>query len=152
MSSGKASIEIEKSCKNITDSVAQEFKSRGVRASNELMNAKNLILRGSRSGRTYRVPGTRKTYTASAPGEAPAVRTGTYRDSWKQKNYSEGDSSSTVVHAAIESTEKTEKGNHLLGDILENGIGKMAPRPHFDAIIEKAEPQIKRIFEEPYTK
>jgi hypothetical protein len=30
-------------------------------------------LSGRRSGRTYRVPGTERTYTASAPGEAPAV-------------------------------------------------------------------------------
>ena len=31
---------------------------------------------GSRSGRTYRVPGTSVMYTASAPGEFPAIATG----------------------------------------------------------------------------
>lgn len=36
-------------------------------------------LTGQRSGRTYRVPGTRRQYTASAPGEPPAVRTGRLR-------------------------------------------------------------------------
>ncbi len=152
MSSGKASIEIEGVCKNITDSVARELKSRGVRVSNKLMNAKNLVLRGSRSGRTYRVPGTRRTYIASASGEPPAVRTGTYRNSWHQKTYSEGINQNFTVHSTIKNDVKTEAGNHYLGDILENGTGKMAPRPHFDKIIEKAKPQIKKIYEEPYTK
>ena len=38
-------------------------------------------LGGNRSGREYRVPGTSVTYTASAPGEAPASRTGQLRGS-----------------------------------------------------------------------
>ena len=38
-------------------------------------------LGGNRSGRTYTVPGTSVTYTASAPGEAPASRTGQLRGS-----------------------------------------------------------------------
>jgi len=37
-------------------------------------------LSGSRSGKTYKVPGTQKTYTASAPGEYPAVATGNLRE------------------------------------------------------------------------
>ncbi|MCK9355737.1 MAG: hypothetical protein M0R22_01090 [Dehalococcoidia bacterium] len=39
------------------------------------MTVKNLKQAGT--GRTYRVPGTQRTYTASAPGEFPAVRLGT---------------------------------------------------------------------------
>jgi hypothetical protein len=38
-------------------------------------------MRGPKSGRTYRVPSSKRTYTASAPGEAPAVRLGTLRQS-----------------------------------------------------------------------
>jgi len=38
---------------------------------------------GSRSGRTYKVPGTQVTYTASAPGEYPAVRLGQLKGSIK---------------------------------------------------------------------
>ena len=37
-------------------------------------------LAGSRTGRTYKVPGTQVTYTASAPGEFPAVATGNLRE------------------------------------------------------------------------
>ena len=38
-------------------------------------------LTGSRSGTTYKVPGTSVTYTASAPGEYPASATGRLRSS-----------------------------------------------------------------------
>lgn len=37
-----------------------------------------------RTGRTYRIPGTNKTYTASAPGEYPALATGELRASVAQ--------------------------------------------------------------------
>lgn len=40
------------------------------------------VLVGSRSGRTYRVPGTGRTYQASRPGEAPATRLGALRQSY----------------------------------------------------------------------
>lgn len=42
-------------------------------------------LTGSRSGRTYKVPGTGVTYTASAPGEYPAVATGNLRERIERK-------------------------------------------------------------------
>ena len=42
-------------------------------------------LAGTRSGRTYKVPGTNRTYTASAPGEYPAVATGRLRGDIKTK-------------------------------------------------------------------
>jgi len=40
--------------------------------------------RGTRTGRTYYVPGTHKSYTASAPGEPPAVVTGAGKDSIRE--------------------------------------------------------------------
>jgi len=42
-------------------------------------------LAGARSGRTYKVPGTQVTYTASAPGEYPAVATGNLRERVERK-------------------------------------------------------------------
>ena len=42
-------------------------------------------LAGARSGRTYKVPGTQVTYTASAPGEYPAVATGNLRENVDRK-------------------------------------------------------------------
>ena len=40
---------------------------------------------GGRSGRTYKVPGTSRTYTASAPGEFPAIATGNLRGRIERK-------------------------------------------------------------------
>lgn len=36
---------------------------------------------GNKSGRIYKIPGTQRRYQASAPGQAPAVRTGALRTS-----------------------------------------------------------------------
>ena len=46
-----------------------------------LRNAIVAKLSGQRTGRRYRVPGTSRTYQASAPGEAPAVLFGQLRNS-----------------------------------------------------------------------
>ena len=40
---------------------------------------------GTRSGRTYKVPGTSVSYTASAPGEFPAIQTGQLRGNVDRK-------------------------------------------------------------------
>lgn len=137
----------------ITDQITNQMKSRGTRACNELVTAKNSVLRGSRSGRQYRKPNTNAFYTASAPGEPPAVRTGQYRREWNERTYSEGGGSSLTVIAEIKSTVRTDDGKRNLGNLLEKGSdgGQLKPRPHKDKIIEKANPKITSIFKEPYT-
>lgn len=149
---------------NISDNIKKQMVSRGFRSANELRNASQLVLRGQRHGRQYIVPGTGrmkynkrnhtatityKRYTASAPGEPPAVRTGAFRMSWKPKVMVDYTDSYAVV-SSVESTQRTDNGKHLLGEILENGTGRMAPRPHHDRIQQKALPAIKRIYNEPY--
>lgn len=143
----------------ITDSIKLQMESRSYRAANELRNASQLVLRGQRSGRRYKVPGTYKSqrdgskgkkkngryYTASAPGEPPAVRTGVFRASWQP--------TAKVVFGSyisrIESDARTDNGLNLSG-ILENGTTRMAPRPYQDRILDKAEKPIVRIYSEPY--
>lgn len=126
--------------------ISKEVQNRGFRAANELRNAEQLVLRGQRSGRRYRVPGSKSYYTASAPGEPPAVRTGTYRNSFSRRSYADGSPDNVLkVHAIIESRITIPNGRNL-GNLLEGGTGRMAPRPHKDAIIEKAKPNIKRIY------
>lgn len=135
------------------DEITSQMKSRGTRACNELVKAKNEVLRGARSGRQYRKPNTRARYTASAPGEPPAVRTGQYRRQWNKKTYAEGSGSSLTVHAEIESTVRTDDGKRNLGNLLQDGSdgGQLAPRPHKEKIVEKAKPQVLAIYKEPYT-
>lgn len=146
-------VVIEAKTQEVVDEVKKQMISRGVRATNELINAKNLTLRGKRSGRKYLVPGTRRHYIASKAGEVPAVRTGQYRNAWDEKSFADNSGSGMMVHATIESRVRTDGGKYLLGDLLENGSpnGKIAARPHHDKIIEKAKPKIRKIYKEPYT-
>ena len=52
--------------------------------------------------------------------------------------------------ARIESNAKTENGRYLLGQILEGGTGRMAPRPYQDRILEDALPKIMDIYSRAY--
>lgn len=158
----------------ISDSIKFQMASRGIRAANELRTAsQEKVLRGQRSGRVYKVPGTHgkrlskatksmladygrrfsggTLYRASAPGEPPAARTGTFRTSWQPKSTIEHNGGYTVV-STVESTVRTDNGKYLLGEILENGTpgGKIAPRPHQEKIQQEALPKIMRIYNEPY--
>lgn len=147
--------------KNVTYQIQHQMASRSYRAANELRNSALMVLRGQRSGRRYKVPGTYRRqrdkvdgkmkngryYTASAPGEPPAVRTGTFRNSWQAT--ARGPIFGSYI-SRIESDATTDNGKHNLGEILENGTSRMAPRPYKDRILEHAEPKIVKIYSEPY--
>jgi hypothetical protein len=160
------SIEFEAFVQSSIESIKRQMANRGYRAANTLRNkAVNEVLRGQRHGRKYIVPGTGrmhynkrkhtarityKYYTASAPGEPPAVRTGEFRLSWLPEvditangNYS--------VTSKIESGIKVGKNGYLLGDILEEGTSRMAPRPYKEKVQDKALNEIVNIYSEPYT-
>lgn len=126
----------------------KEVSQRAYRASNELRNASLYVLRGQRSGRIYRVPNTGKTYRASAPGQPPAVRTGVFRLSWGTHVRVEKNGTKFCAVSSIESKERA--GGYLLGEMLENGTRKMAPRPYKQKVIDKALPKVKAIYQKPY--
>ena len=73
--SGRLKIAVDDTVKKVN----RESASRGARAVNAIRNAELEVLRGKRSGRVYRKPYTKSHYTASAPGEPPARRTGNLR-------------------------------------------------------------------------
>ena len=56
--------------------IEHQMMSRAYQAAQALKKAELQVLRGQGGGRRYRVPGTGASYTASAPGQPPAVRTG----------------------------------------------------------------------------
>ena len=148
----------------IVEAIGRDTESRAYKASNELTNATAYVLRGQRSGKKYNIPGVgrmvynkksktarivHKKYTASAPGEAPAVRTGLFRMGWKRRTYiSRLDGSNRVLRAVTENDQMV--GKYLLGELLEEGTGKMAPRPYKDKVIQMALPRIIKIYKEPY--
>lgn len=125
--------------------INRQVVARGVRAVNAMRNAELEVLKGQRSGRTYRKPHSKATYTASAPGEPPARRTGNLRMHWNGQVKSEGSTAGGGVQiiAELESQEK-------YAGYLENGTKKMAARPFADKIKEKATPEIEKIYKEPY--
>ena len=139
-------IELEQIVADMVESIRMQMYSRGVRTSNELYNASQEVLRHAGSGRRYRVPHTKAYYTASAPGEPPAMRTGMYRAGFTPKTYGFGDS----VISRVENTVMVN--GYVLGQLLENGTpgGQMAPRPQEERILNLAEPQAVRIYSEPY--
>lgn len=143
---GSAGSAIRATIKEQISEVNRRVISRGVRAVNAIRNAELEVLKGQRSGKVYRKPYTKHaTYTASAPGEAPARRTGNLRMHWNGQIRSESSSDGGVaIIAEIESQE-------LYAGILENGTSKIAPRPFVDKIKEKAIPEIQKIYNEPYT-
>lgn len=148
----QAMAELEIIVESITDSIKLEMASRGTRAANELRNETMKVLKGGRSGKSYYKLGSRVKYTASAPGEAPANRTGNLRESFnKTRTYADVIGNSMEVHAINESALRTEKG-YLLGDLLDEGTpgGKIAPRPFKQKAIDSAMPAIQRIFSQPY--
>lgn len=126
--------------------INRQALSRGTRAVNALRTAELEVLKGQRGGKTYRKAYTKKaTYTASAPGEPPARRTGALRLHWNGnvKTSDSGNGKKQVI-AELESGEK-------YASMLEEGTTKMAPRPFVEKIKEEAMPEIQRIYSESYT-
>lgn len=137
--SGRLKIAVDDTVKKVN----LEAASRGMRAVNAIRNAELEVLRGKRSGRVYRKPHTKSHYTASAPGEPPARRTGNLRLNWNGTVESSGTGSGLRVTAVLESQER-------YSTYLENGTRRMAPRPFKQPISEKAMPEIERIYHEKY--
>lgn len=137
--SGRLKIAVDDTVKKVN----REAASRGIRAVNAIRNAELEVLRGKRSGRVYRKPHTKSHYTASAPGEPPARRTGNLRLNWNGTVESSSTGSGLLVTAVLESQER-------YSTYLENGTRRMAPRPFKQPISEKAMPEIERIYHEKY--
>ena len=137
--SGLLNIAVDDTVKKVN----REAASRGMRAVNAIRNAELEVLSGKRSGRVYRKPHTKPHYTASAPGEPPARRTGNLRLNWNGTVESSSTGSGLRVTAVLESQER-------YSTYLENGTRRMAPRPFKQPISEKAMPEIERIYHEKY--
>lgn len=142
---GSAGSAIRATVKEQVTNINRKVVSRGVRAVNAIRNAELEVLKGQRSGRVYRKPYTKATYTASAPGEPPARRTGNLRMHWNGQVKSENASGGGVaIVAELESQESYAAH-------LENGTSRMAPRPFVEKIKQEAAPEIRKIYSEPYT-
>ncbi len=129
-------IKLESNISEVMAKMTDVARSRMTEAVNEVRNITLQTLTGIRHGRIYTIPGTHKTYTASAPGESPAQRLGELRQSVSQLVKGSG--------ANLMGQVGTDKA---YGPMLEYGTIKMAPRPWLRPSFEKAEGAIRAIFE-----
>lgn len=143
---GSAGSAIRAVIKEQVSDVNRKVISRGVRAVNAIRNAQLNVLKGQRNGKVYRKPYTKyATYTASAPGEAPARRTGNLRMHWNGQVKSKNSSSGGVAIIAELESQEPYAGQ------LEYGTSRMAPRPFVEKIKQEATPEIQKIYSAPYT-
>ena len=115
--------------------IADHAEERMLEAVDEVRNATLETLSGSRSGRIYKVPGTGVYYTASAPGEPPAVQLGDLRKSVKGGIEKEGKDVIGFVGSELPKA-----------SMLEMGTSKMLPRPWLRPSFEKSVDKVKSIF------
>lgn len=165
MDINSASEEIKRVSAKKIQQINSEIYNRAFQVSNVLRNAELKVMSGKRSGKIYKKPGTygkRKTkatktlmeqyatklrsgqlYQASAPGEPPAVRTGTLRRSFTQRVLGLRKSSGIEVVASLETRNRYAK-------YLQEGTKSMEPRPFVEPIIKEAMPEIERILNRQY--
>jgi hypothetical protein len=91
-------------------------------------------LSGPRAGREYRVPGTNVTYTASAPGEPPAVRLGELRQSVNVSVKTEGPAVIGEVGTPLDH-----------GLYMEHGTVRILPRRWLGPSFEESLKKVKEI-------
>jgi len=120
---------------SVMGKIDETARLRMFQAVNAVRNHAVETLSGSRSGKTYRVQGTKVTYTASAPGEAPASATGELRQSIATKVAGEGKDIVGMV-----GTDKIQ------GLMTEFGTKNMASRPWLRKSFEMKETEVKEIF------
>lgn len=120
--------------KEVIKSIEDAASKRMLEAVNEVRTITLETLSGSRSGRTYYVPGTKRKYTASSPGQPPAIASSDLFKSIKGTVESEG--------RLIVGKVGTDK---IQGLMTEFGTVHMAPRPWLKKSFEKALPKVKQI-------
>ena len=108
-----------------------------LRACHEVRNEWVRSLTGTRSGRQYRIPGTKRFYTASAAGEAPAQRLADLRRSIRVMPRFEFGKAQARVGSMLD---------YAL--YLEYGTENMSPRPSLGPAKDRAMPKVLSIFAE----
>lgn len=81
--SSRARIQVTNNTAGLAGALHEEAKRKALQVGHIIRNRVLLGMAGPKTGRWYRVPGTKKLYRASAPGEYPAVRTDALRSSIK---------------------------------------------------------------------
>ena len=128
-------VKLKLRTKELTQSIRDTASRRMYQAVEVVKVAQLETLSGDRSGRTYKVPGTNRTYTASRPGQPPAQATGGLRQSLQTSVSGKG------------RTITGKSGTKLpYGKMLDDGTLKIAPRPWLMPSLLRALPKLREIF------
>jgi hypothetical protein len=130
-------FKVENHLPKLTKQLEQQIEQRMRKAVYRVHRQLTGILSGSRSGKVYRVPGTRRTYTASAPGQAPAVRLGDLRTSYRPVVEGKGWNSVGKVGTPMD-----------YGAFLEHGTSRMSKRPHLRPAFDQTEAEWQGYFKD----
>jgi len=113
-------------------------------------DARQLIIKGPKTGRLYRLPGRKKRHRASAPGEPPANRTGALQRSIDfqihgadSMEFGSNPNANLLARAAAPAGASIS----VYPAALEFGTGRMAPRPYLRPTIEKNNRRARAHFE-----
>ncbi|MFW5855780.1 MAG: HK97-gp10 family putative phage morphogenesis protein [Bacillota bacterium] len=121
-------MKINSKVNEVMKKIDSEQKKRAKKAGLEAESDVKEKLTGDRSGRTYKIPGTNKTYTASSPGEPPAQRTGETRGSISHEVRKEKGGYGAYTGSPLERA-----------PMLEFGTKNMEPRPFLKPTLKKNE-------------
>jgi len=102
---------------------------------------KELMQKTQKTGRQYYIPGTRQKYTASAPYQPPAVRTGRLLHSIYHSSVEKDMQGKYVMLGA-----GAKSGNYLYAKGLEFGTEKMKPRPAWQRVLKEKKDEIIQAF------
>lgn len=106
-------------------------------AANEIKSNWVKKLSNTGKGRVYKIPGTNVTYTASSPGDPPAVMLGNLKNSLQIKIFEEGGNVGYQI------------GSDLLTALwMEKGTSNILPRPSLEPAKNESLPTIKKIMED----
>ena len=129
-------VRVTNNMRKVTAQLEAAIHAAMLKSAIDVRNAVLVKLSGGRAGRLYKVPGTGRTYRASAPGEAPASRLGHLRASYKYMVQGQGVNSEGVVGSDL-----------AYSHYLEYGTAKMKPRPHLKPAFQESQNKITKHFE-----
>lgn len=102
------------------------------------------VLKGQRSGKWY------GRHQASAPGEPPATLSGTLRNSFKAKDIEIRNMNTvTILSQGVSNLATSGKADYNYA-WLDEGIGKIKPRPYVNEVAEKAYKELLKSLKRPY--
>ena len=152
-------IELTSHFQDVIDKIGKVSAERMTKAAMAVREEAVRLLSRPGQGREYYVPGTRRKYRASTPGNPPAARTGILRKTIKWSVECKGDEVEGLVGCEQKYAVALEYGSHHAHTVSLNRYGaekvtlgghNVAPRPWLRPAFERSEDKVKQILTAPW--